>query len=131
MLTMICKISLWSLHMIGLDLWCLMPLSTIFQLYRGCQFSLWMKPEYMEKSIDLSHLTVTDKLDHIMFYRLNLIRNGVVESGIKHHKSKPIMCKDQREILQIIVNIFYDIITLQKCIPIIFLWYYFLNGLFL
>jgi hypothetical protein len=31
-----------------------MPLSTIFQLYRGSQFNRWRKPEYPEKTTDLS-----------------------------------------------------------------------------
>jgi hypothetical protein len=31
-----------------LGLWCLTPFATLFQLYRGCQFYLWRKPEYQE-----------------------------------------------------------------------------------
>jgi len=53
-----------------LVLGCLRQFSTICQLYRGCQFYWWRKPEYPKKTTDLPQ--VIDKLYHTMFWTCNI-----------------------------------------------------------
>ena len=66
----VCNTCLINKDFLHWGLWCLAPLSTILQIYRGSQFSCWRKPEYPEKTTDLSQ--VTDKLHHIMMCGVHL-----------------------------------------------------------
>ena len=70
-------------------LWCLTPLSTIFQLYRGGQFYWWMKPEeYPMKTTDsksptnLSHNVVHLAMSGIRTHNVSCIDPPLAETNI-------------------------------------------------
>ena len=66
---------------LALAVWCLMPLSTIFQLYRGGQF--YWKPEDPEKTTDPSQVTDKTLSHNVVHLALIEIRTHNI-SGDRH-----------------------------------------------
>ena len=60
---------------------------TLFQLYRGGQCYWWRKPDCLKKTSNLPQ--ITDKLDHIMLFRVQLAMNGVLTLNYHHDHAGP------------------------------------------
>ena len=97
---------IWSI-ICPLEVKCLTPLSKIFQL-----LLLWRNLEYPEKSTDLSQ--VTDKLYHILFYRVHLAMNGVQTHKFNYNTTTTAQVQLRWKVIVLLILMEFMIITVYK-----------------
>ena len=90
--------------------WCLMPLSTIFQLYRGGQFYWWRKPEYQEVTTDLPQDMHMQWRIYI-YYCWCVLREWISKNN-PASKAKPKMCDAMRNTFR--ANVWASRITIRR-----------------
>jgi hypothetical protein len=74
------QVNILSYNWFALRLWCLTPLSTIFQLYCGGQFYWWRKPEYVTlKATDNKVITITLHVaSGLSIFQTDMINNLII-----------------------------------------------------
>ena len=101
-------------------LWCLTPLWTIFKLYRGDQIYCWRKPKFSKKTTDMPK--VTNKVYHIVLYRVHLVKSGIRTDCTGSCKSNYHLSFTIRTLDSVMCDNVILWFHLNACIPIFVVW---------